>query len=191
MEEKVVRHLLSRFAKITALAVVIGGTFCIDCAAEDLSVAARVAAIPSRSLQLILADPTHPEGLRWIVWDEGIGANQMAHIALCDRAAKCYWSHTWSDGYAPTIQYMGSWSTQKLPIFLAIYSEGAEAQTAVVIGLPYAHDPTLFDQRDGAWIAVAAGEDYLKMSTSSGSEPSLECLRWNNASMRLYEVRCH
>ena len=173
------------------LAGFIGGIFFRVCAAEDVSVAARVASVPSRTLQLIVADPVRPDGQRWIVWDEGIGNTQTAHIALCNMTGKCKWSHTWPDAYAPTIQYMGSWSTQKASRFLVIFNEGAEAQTAVVVELPVAQTPRLVDQHDGAGIALAPGGDYLKSSAGSGDGSSLECLQWDERSLRLRTASCN
>ena len=190
MEEEIVRSLLICSARLAALAVVSAGVFCGGCAAEDVSIAAHVAAMPSRTLQLILADRADPNGRRWIVWDEGIGDTQTAHIALCTVAGRCDWSHTWPGAYSPTIQYMGSWSTQKMSLVLVTYNQGAEAQTSVVVELPYAQLPRILDQRDGAWIALAPGEDYLELSTASGASSSVECLRWDRASLRLRDARC-
>lgn len=178
------------FVRAALLAGFIAGMFCRVCVAEDVSVAARAASLPSRTLQLILADPVRPDGQRWIVWDEGIGDTQTAHIALCNMAGKCKWSHTWPDAYAPTIQYMGSWSTQKTSLFLIIFNEGAEAQTAVVVALPGAQTPRLVDQHDGAWIALAPGEDYLELSAGSGAGSSLECLGWDKKALRLHDSPC-
>lgn len=104
---------------------------------------------------------------------------------------KCKWSHTWPDAYAPTIQYMGSWSTQKASLFLSIFNEGAEAQTAVVVELPVAQTPRLVDQHDGVWIALAPGGDYLESSAGSGTGSSLECLQWNEISLRLRNIHCN
>ncbi len=190
MEKEIVRSLAIILFRVTLLAGFMAGTFCRICAAADVSVAARVASVPARTLQLILEDPVRPDGRRWIVWDEGIGDTQTAHVALCNMAGKCKWSHTWPDAYAPTIQYMGSWSTQKTSLFLIIFSEGAEAQTAVVVELPVAQTPRLVDQHDGAWIALAPGEDYLELRAGSGAGSSLECLRWNGESMRLRNTPC-
>ena len=190
MEEESVRSLLIRSARLAALAVVSAGISCGGCAAEDVSIAAHVAAMPSRTLQLILADHAHPEGRRWIVWDEGIGDAQTAHIALRTMAGRCDWNHTWPDAYAPTIQYMGAWSIAEMSLVLVTYNQGAEAQTAVVVELPYAQTPRILDQHDGAWIALAPGEDYLELSTASGASSSLACLRWDHASLRLRDARC-
>ncbi len=139
---------------------------------------------------MTVSNPSDPRSERWIVWDSGFGEGQAAHVALCDRAGRCRWQHDWPDAYAPTIQYMGSWSTRQARIFLATYSQGAEAQTAVVIGLRKGQGPTLLAQEDGAWVAVAPQVNGLQVDTSSGLPVTMKCLRWDLSHRRFNDVRC-
>ena len=80
---------------------------------------------------------------------------------------------------------MGAWSTTEISLVLVTDHQGAEAQTAVVVELPYAQTPRILDQHDGAWIALAPGGDYLELSTASGASSSGQRLRWDRASLRL------
>ena len=125
------------------------------------------------------------------MWDSGFGEGQAAHIALCDMVGRCRWQHDWADAYAPTIQYMGSWSTGQNHVFLVVYSQGAEAQTAIVIGLRKGQGPSILAREDGAWIAVAPQVNGLQIDTSSGLPPTLKCLQWHPSHRRFNDVRCH
>ena len=111
-------------------------------------------------------------------------------MALCAVVGKCSWSHTWDGAYEPTIQYMPRWSTERTNLFLVTYNQGAEAETAVVIGWSLDERPVIYDQRDGAWATVAPDNATVEVNTSSGTDVTLACFGWNETTMRLKSANC-
>ena len=160
-------------------------------AQKDETFASHIAQLQARSLQMVLSDPSSPESERLIVWDTGFGDGQAAHIALCNHAGKCRWQHTWPEAYGSNVQYMSSWSTDSDFVFLVTYNEGAEAQTAVVIGLQKRQPPRVLAQEDGSWIAIAPQVNGLQVNTSSGLPPTIKCLRWDASRLQFFDVECH
>ena len=174
--------------RIAIAAGVLSLGLCPGCFGQQSSLPAQVARLPTDTLQLTPAND--PADERWIVWDAFVGDAMSAHIALCDRAGTCRWSHSWPDAYEPSIRLMGPWSTDRLSLFLVTYQQGAAAETAVVIGLSPGRLLTIYDQRDGAWVAVAADNTTVLIDQDPGSHVDLDCLQWNDAARRLRKVHC-
>ena len=148
------------------------------------------ASLHASSLHII---PTEEQGLpqrRWMVWDEAAESEQTVHAALCDHSGRCGWHHVWHDAYQPTIRYMTRWSTEQTGVFLLTFHEGAEAETAVAIGLPRGKTPVIYDQRDGSWAVVTPDELTLEINTSSRTDLTPACLGWNAVGMRLEGTHC-
>ena len=154
------------------------------------AIPAQVARIGSGNIQAVSSDSSNPGSERLIVWDTGFGDGQAAHIALCSVAGKCRWQHVWSGSYNIAIQYMGSWSTEHDFMFLVTYDQGAEAQTATVVGLEKGQAPKFLAGVDGAWIAVAPQVNGLEVNTSSGLPPTMKCLRWDVPHLRFSDTGC-
>ena len=127
---------------------------------------------------------------RWILWQKGFGDGQSVHLALCDGRGGCRWERAWPDTYDPVIRYMGSWSTEDTVVFLLLYSQGAEAQTAIVIGLGKTKRPAILDRLDAAAINYSARTDGLEVDTQSGLPMRWECQRWDRSRMRLLDTGC-
>ena len=174
--------------RLAILAGAVGLSVCSSCFGQPGSVASEAAKLPVDNLQEIPADDSTNE--HWIVWDEFAGNDRSAHLALCDPAGKCRWSHGWSDAYAPTIRLMGPWSTDRSSLFLVTYQQGAVAETAVVVGLSLGRDPVIYDQRDGVAVTVALDNATVLIDQDPGSKVVLDCLRWSDAARRLRRVHC-
>ena len=92
--------------------------------------------------------------------------------------------------YEPSIRRMGSWSTRDEDVFLLLYSQGAEAQTAVVLGLRKTGLPIIHDHVDAALVAVAPRTGGIEVDAWSGLPEHWECLRWNKRRSRFASTRC-
>ena len=174
-----------------ALVVALLGSRPITSKAQDAATIARdLGSVTAPDLQTIPAHPSSQQGERWIVWDNGFGDGQAVRLALCGSTGRCRWQHDWTGAYEPTIQRMGSWSTGGEDIFLLLYNQGAEAQTAVVVGLKKTGSPIIHDQVDAALVAVSPRVNGIEIDAASGLPERWECLRWNKQRSRFASTRC-
>ena len=160
-------------------------------AQDTAAMAARLSSVTTPNLQIIPASPPSSQnGERWIVWDNGFGDGQAVRLALCGSTGRCRWQHDWTGAYEPTIQHVGSWSTPSEEIFLLLFNQGAEAQTAVVVGLKQTGSPVVHDQVDAALVAVSPRVNGIEIDAWSGLPEHWECLRWNKQRSRFASPRC-
>ena len=151
--------------------------------------ASRLAALEAPNVQTIPASPQGPIDVRWIAWDDGFGSRQAVTLALC-KSAGCTWRQDWPGAYEPTIQYVGAWSAAGQPVFLLLFSEGAEAQTAIILSRRRDGVPVILDRLDAAAIAFSPRVGGLEVDVSSGLPEQWKCEGWDRSRQHLAPMRC-
>ena len=161
-------------------------------AVVDRAVAAVVRA-PLSSLQVAPADPGAVAGRRWAAWAVGRGEGQAVHLALFDAHGRRLWSAVRADAYAPTLTPVPAWTAHGRPLILLTLSYGAAAQTVELLAQDAAGPPRVLARRDAAAIDLRTsgpGAPSLVLRQAPGSEPEVECLRWDAAAAALKSTPC-